>query len=236
MDPMKIITYVAITAVVALVALGGVAFYAGYTAGLGPERSATASESSGGESAALAEIRGLNQRIASLKETLAQRDDTRGDKEEALAQSQAKLARMADELDAAKRELSDAREKIASLEDRLDETKASAPEPAAASAATTGGERRTAAATPAKQDESVLLYDRFQLERETARGFDEVDLRFGLQTVGSKSASLSINGQRISMRVRDGKQIIHKGVTCDLILEDTDQRVQRAQFSLSCKR
>lgn len=236
MDPMKIITYVAITAVVALVALGGVAFYAGYTAGLGPERTATASQASGGQSAALGEIKSLNREIASLKETLAEREETSGDKADALAKSQAKLARMADELDAKKRELADAREKIASLQDRLDEAKASAPEPAAASAATAGGERRTAAATPAEQEESVLLYDRFQLERETVRGFDEVDLRFGLQTVGSKSASLSINGQRISMRVKDGKQIIHKGVTCDLVLEDTDQRVQQAQFSLSCKR
>jgi len=47
---------------------------------------------------------------------------------------------------------------------------------------------------------------------------------------------LSVNGKRISMQVKDGKQIIHKGVTCELILLDTDQTVQRAQFSLACKR
>jgi len=81
----------------------------------------------------------------------------------------------------------------------------------------------------------VLLYDRFQLERDGARGFDKVDLRFGLRTVGSKSAGLSVNGKRISMRVKDGKQIIHQGVTCELILLNTEQKVQRAQFSLACK-
>jgi len=87
----------------------------------------------------------------------------------------------------------------------------------------------------AEVDNSILLYDRFQLEREAARGFDQVDLRFGLETVGSKMAGLSVNGKRITMRVKDGKQIIHKGVTCELILLDTDQTVQRAQFSLACK-
>ena len=82
----------------------------------------------------------------------------------------------------------------------------------------------------------LCLYDRFQLERQANKGYDEVDLRFGLQTVGSKSAGLSVNGKRISMQVKDGKQIIHKGVSCELILLDTDQKVQRAQFSLACKR
>jgi len=234
MDPMKIIAYVAIAAVVALVALGGVAFYAGYTAGLGPNKAGAASDGSQASEAALAEIRSLNREIASLKESLAERKDAEPSNEEAMAATKAELARMADELAATKTELADARETIAALREKLDVADSpSQTDPGAEEAA----EQRTAAATQTgTRDGSVLLYDRFQLERETTRGFDEVGLSFGLETVGSKSAGLSINGQRISMRVKDGKQIIHKGVTCDLILEDTDQRVQRAQFSLQCTR
>jgi len=93
----------------------------------------------------------------------------------------------------------------------------------------------TPAAT-ASTETRVLLYDRFRLEREASRNFDQVNLRFGLRTVGSKSAGLSVNGKRVSMRVKDGKQIIHQGVTCELILLDTDQKVQRADFSLACLR
>lgn len=228
MDPMKIITYVAVTAVVALVALGGVAFYAGYTAGLGPESLSVSSQSSERTAETLTEIKSLNREIAALKEALAERKDRNEQNADALAESQVKLAKMADELDAAKQELARSREEVQSLRARL---------ASAGSQSAEASEQRTAAATAVPpDDDSVLLYDRFQLEREAARGFDQVDLRFGLQTVGSKSAGLSVNGKRISMRVKDGKQIIHKGVTCELILLDTDQKVQRAQFSLACKR
>lgn len=236
MDPMKIITYIAITAVVALVALGGVAYYVGYTAGLGPEKASSASEGTGDGNPTLAEIKSLNSEISSLKDALAERRDTSEEKDDALAESQVRLAKMADELDATKRELEAAREEVSQLRARLDQQSGDVSAEAAAPAQ--AGEQRTAAATAATgaTDDSVMLYDRFQLEREAARGFEDVDLRFGLQTVGSRSAGLSVNGKRISMQVKDGKQIIHKGVTCELILLDTDQTVQRAQFSLACKR
>lgn len=235
MDPMKIITYVAVTAVLALVALGGVAFYAGYTAGLGPDWRAS-SESSESADATLAEIKSLNKEVASLKDALAERENRNEENADALAESQAKLATMADELDTTKRQLAEAKAEVRELRSRLtsDEQMASRVSP---SAAEDGGEQRTAAAAiPPEDDDSVLLYDRFQLEREASRGFDEVDLRFGLQTVGSKSAGLSVNGKRISMQVQDGKQIVHKGVTCELILLDTERQVQQAEFSLACKR
>jgi len=229
MDPMKIITYVAITAVVALVALGGVAFYAGYTAGLGgPDDSARASVAGAGSSEALSEIRSLNREIAELKQALAERKDAGSERADDLAQARAQLARMSDELDVAKRDLAAAREEAGELRARLEA------QPAADATEAADSGQRTAALQ--QGDEAVLLYDRFQLERQASKGYDEVDLRFGLQTVGSKSAGLSVNGKRISMQVKDGKQIIHKGVTCELILLDTDQTVQQAQFSLACKR
>jgi len=228
MDPMKIITYVAITAVVAFVALGGLGFYVGSSLS---DRFSAAGNTNAGSGAAIEEIKGLNQQITELKEALAARRDNNEQRADALAESQARLARMADELDAAKQELASAREEIASLEEQL----AAGQGAASAQAPAQGSEQRTAAAAPAPGDEAVVLYDRFQLEREAARGFDQVDLRFGLETVGSRSAGLSVNGKRISMQVQDGKQIIHKGVTCELILLDTDQTVQRAQFTLACK-
>jgi len=228
MDPMKIITYVAITAVVAFVALGGLGFYVGSSLS---DRFSNSGNTSAGSGAAIEEIKGLNQQITELKEALAARRDNNEQRADALAESQARLAKMADELDAAKQELAGAREEIASLEEQL----AAGQGAASAQAPAQGSEQRTAAAAPAPGDEAVVLYDRFQLEREAARGFDQVDLRFGLETVGSRSAGLSVNGKRISMQVQDGKQIIHKGVTCELILLDTDQTVQRAQFSLACK-
>jgi uncharacterized caspase-like protein len=87
----------------------------------------------------------------------------------------------------------------------------------------------------AEVDDSILLYDRFQLEQDAARGFEQVDLRFALQNVDSDAIALSVNGERISMQVKGGKQIIHKGVTCELILLDTNPTVQAAQLSLACK-
>lgn len=227
MDPMRIITYVAITAVVALVALGGLAFYLGQSVA---DRSSATVEASAGAGEALAEIKGLNREIASLKQALAERRDDGAERADALAEARVQLARMSGELDATKRDLEQAREEAAALRARLDA------QPAAD--ATAAGEDDAAQRTAALQqgDDAVLLYDRFQLERQAAKGYEEVDLRFGLQTVGSKSAGLSVNGKRVSMQIKDGKQIIHKGVTCELILLDTDQTVQRAQFSLACKR
>jgi hypothetical protein len=137
---------------------------------------------------------------------------------------------MSDELDTAKRDLAAAREEAGELRARLEA------QPAADAAATAAADSGQRTAALQQGDEAVLLYDRFQLERQANKGYDEVDLRFGLQTVGSKSAGLSVNGKRISMQVKDGKQIIHKGVTCELILLNTDQTVQQAQFSLACKR
>lgn len=237
MDPMKIITYVAVTAVLALVALGGVAFYAGYTAGLGPDWRSS-SEASESANVTLAEIKTLNKEVASLKEALAERKDRNEENADALAESQAKLANMADELDSTKRQLAEAKAEVRKLRSQVTSAEQAASQAAQSGAADEGGEQRTAsaAAAPSEDDESVLLYDRFQLEREASRGFDQVDLRFGLQTVGSKSAGLSVNGKRVSMQVQDGKQIVHKGVTCELILLDTERQVQRAQFSLACKR
>jgi hypothetical protein len=232
MDPMKIITYVAITAVVALVALGGLGFYLGNT--LGDRFSATAG-SSAGSNAAITEIQSLNRKIAELKDALAARKDTREEKADALAESQARLAKMADELDVTKRELASSREKVVKLEKQLVAAQRAGMAEADPQGAEGGEQRTAAAASLAPGDDSVMLYDRFQLEREAARRFDQVDLRFGLETVGSKSAGLSVNGKRISMLVKGGKTIIHKGVSCELMLLDTDQRVQRAQFSLACK-
>ena len=232
MDPMKIITYVAITAVVAFVALGGVGLYLGQYLGQSvADRSSATVEAGAGTGEALAEIKSLNREIASLKKALAQRKDAGSERADALAETRARLARMSDELDSTRRELAKAREKAAALRARLEAQPA--PEATAAAAATEDGQRT---ASLEQGDDAVVLYDRFQLERQANKGYDEVDLRFGLQTVGSKSAGLSVNGKRISMQVKDGKQIIHKGVSCELILLDTDQKVQRAQFSLACKR
>lgn len=235
MDPMKIITYVAITAVLALVALGGVAFYAGYTAGLGgPDKPAAAADTSDATNGTLGEIKSLKREVAALKSALAERRDKSEDKSDALAQTRARVAKLSDELEAVKKELATAKKEAQGLRKRL--AAASESSESDVGASDSPGERRTASAAAAASDDAVVLYDRFQLEREGARGFDQVDLRFGLRTVGSKSAGLSVNGKRISMRVKDGKQIIHRGVTCELILLDTDQKVQRAQFSLACKR
>jgi uncharacterized coiled-coil protein SlyX len=226
MDPIKIIAYVAVAAVVALVALGGLAFYAGYTAGLGgPDTARQASLGDAGEDT-VAQVRELNAQIAELKQALSSQAATSA----AQDASAERISALSAELAEARREIDQSRSEAEALRERLAELEA-------AQAADAPGDVASAEAQTTTGDLSaVVLYDRFQLRRETSRDFNDVDLQFALQTVGSRSAGLSINGQRISMQTRDGKQIIHKGVTCELILIETNPSEQLAQFSIACKR
>ncbi len=227
MDPIKIVTYVAVAAVVALVALGGLGFYLGYTAGLGGPDTGTQASRSTPDPDALAQVRELNAQIAELKQALASQAEAPATDETSAAREEA----LSTELAQVRRELQESRNDAETLRARIAEMEA------AQESATPGDVASAEPQATATADLSaVVLYDRFQLKRETSRAFDEVDLQFALQTVGSRSAGLSINGQRISMQARDGKQIIHKGVTCELILIETDQTEQLAQFSIACKR
>lgn len=248
MDPIRVIAYVAVAAVVTLLILGGVAFYAGYSAGRGVVAQFTGADVGGETSAAAqSEIERLNRTIAELRKQLseksAQTDESRQAEMKASAE---KVAALSEELSQTKGVLSEQQEELTACRKKLAalETGAVAtgePEPATPE----DQPEETAAREPAEQpaddsthevDGKVLLYDRFDLRRQTTRKFDEVGLEFGLQTVASKSASVKINGQQVSMKTREGKRILHRGVTCELILLETDLGKQEARFSIACKK
>lgn len=250
MDPYKVITYIAVAAVVTLLILGGVGFYAGYSAGTSFVGDFKATDTETGEAkAALAEIARLNQKIAELQKALSEKaGQAEASREaEARAQESARLSQELSQTQAAlteqKAELLACRRKLAALEAGTVTTHEERPAASQAEAEETATAPRSEAETgPKKTGDSkesigrVLFYDQFQLGRQGSKAFDEVDLEFGLQTVASKSASLKINGQQVNMTTQEGKRILHKGVTCELILLSTNLGAQEARFSIACRR
>jgi DNA repair exonuclease SbcCD ATPase subunit len=249
MDPMRLITYTVLAAVVTLVAMGGVGFYAGYSAGRGdleevktliaasasPEHAATLSEllkkpdntpaAAPDLSPVLQEIRSLSTQIGRLEQTAstpdksAARDDTRLRDE---------LTSLRQRLTAASDQYSSCKQDMNLLEARLrDATPAQAAVSTAAAKANADAPRDPA---------SVVLFDNVQLKRDQNKLYNDVDVALSLQAVASRSARVAVNQQSFGISFGERKIFQHKDVTCELVLMETDLEGNQARLSIACKR
>jgi hypothetical protein len=248
MDPMRLITYTLLTAVVSLVAMGGAGFYIGYLAGRGqmdevkaliaasasPEHAATLSELLKKDSApvntapdftpVLQEIRALSTQVGKLEQT-APPDTAEGD-----GKLREELTGLRARLTAASEQYAACRKDMTLLEVKLKETST---QQAAVSTVTQKG---NADGGREKDPASVVLFDNVQLKRDQNKLYNDVDVALSLQSVASRSARVAVNQQSFGISFGERKIFQHKDVTCELVLMETDLEGNQARLSIACKR
>jgi hypothetical protein len=248
MDPMRLITYTVLTAVVMLVAMGAAGFYIGYLAGrnnvkdvqaliaasTSPEHAATLSEllkkQEGTPPAApdftpvLEEIRSISAQIGRLEQTASVPHEKGAAADDSKVRDE--IAGLRQRLTATSDQYNACRQDVNLLQARLKEP---SPQPAP-----TGGntQQKSASADPA----SVVLFDNVQLKRDQNKLYNDVDVALSLQAVASRSARVAVNQQSFGISFGERKIFQHKDVTCELVLMETDLEGNQARLSIACKR
>jgi hypothetical protein len=246
MDPMRLITYTVMTAVLGIIAMSGAGFYIGYLAGRGnldevkaliaasssPEHAATLSEllkkDSGDApravdlSPVIEEIRSLSSQVGKLEQTGPHPVATGSD------------GKLQDELSALKLKLTAASDQYNSCRQDMNllQAKLKDAPPAQTTVSTTQKTNAEGARDPA----SVVLFDNVQLKRDQNKLYNDVDVALSLQSVTSRSAKVAVNQQSFGIAFGERKIFQHKDVTCELVLMETDLEGSQARLSIACKR
>jgi seryl-tRNA synthetase len=246
MDPMRLITYTVMTAVLGVIAMSGAGFYIGYLAGRGnleevkaliaasssPEHAATLSEllkkDSGDAPAAvdlspvIEEIRSLSSQVGKLEQAGAHSVSASSD------------GRLQDELSALKLKLTAASDQYNACRQDVNLLQAKLKEPP--SPQTTVSTTQKANAEGSRDPASVVLFDNVQLKRDQNKLYNDVDVALSLQSVTSRSAKVAVNQQSFGIAFGERKIFQHKDVTCELVLMETDLEGSQARLSIACKR
>ncbi len=255
MHPMRLITYAILISVVTLMAMGGIGFYVGYSAGRGDmeelktliaaggsEESAAAiaeilKNQSGGETASapqvdlgpvLDEIRSINTQLGKLEERAAEQPlGSSGSLDQANADPavQQELTRVKSLLAESNQEYQTCQQNLTSLQTRFEELKTGAQQ---VSLPNGSGQRNDAG--------SVVLFDNVLLSRNTNKLYQDVDVALSLRSVASRSARIAVNQQTLGISFGQRKIFQHRDVTCELVLMETDLEGSKARFSIACKR
>jgi hypothetical protein len=255
---MRLITYAVLTSVASLVAMGGVGFYVGYSAGRGdlselktliaaggsPETAAALAEalkqSSGNQTAAaqpapeidlnpvLNEIRSMSAQIGKLEERAASAPKDRP------------VEKVRDEpvsrqeLGAVKQLLAEANTQYQSCKQTLTTLESKFEE---LKTSTTPVSLNTSEPPPtAREGASVVLFDNIVLKRDQNKLYNDVDVAISLQSIASRSAKVAVNQQTLGISFGERKIFQHRDVTCELVLMETDLEGGKARFSIACKR
>jgi hypothetical protein len=246
MDPLRLITFTILTAVVSLVAMGGAGFYIGYSAGRGDlsEVKALIAASASPENAAalaemlkkpesapaaapvdlspvLNEIKSMSVQIGRLEQSTPQPDKS-GD-----AKAKDELVTLRQRLTAATDQYNTCQQDVKLLEAKLN-----TPPTQAASSAATQKTNSESQRDPA----SVVLFDNVLLKRDQNKLYNDVDVALSLQSVASRSAKVAVNQQSFGIAFGERKIFQHKDVTCELALMETDLEGSQARLSIACKR
>jgi hypothetical protein len=251
MDPMRLITYTVLTAVLGLIAMGGIGFYIGYLAGRGnmeevkaliaasvsPEHAATLSElvkkqGTAAEAPAvdlapvLDEIRTLSTQMGKLEQT---------SKQPGIVATPSSDGKLQDELTTLKQRLTAASEQYNSCRQDINLLQAKLKEapPAQATLSTTTQKTNS---ENSRDPASVVLFDNVQLKRDQNKLYNDVDVALSLQSVTSRSAKVAVNQQSFGISFGERKIFQHKDVTCELVLMETDLEGSQARLSIACKR
>jgi hypothetical protein len=252
MDPMRLITYTVLAAVVSLVAMGGAGFYIGYSAGradvedvkaliaasASPEHAATLTEllkkqetapaAAPDFSPVLNEIRSLSTQIGRLEQTSAQPGSDKTQSRDDSGKLKDELASLRQRLTSTSDQYNSCRQDVNVLEAKLKET------PTAQAAVSTATQKGNADAP--RDPASVVLFDNVQLKRDQNKLYNDVDVALSLQAVASRSARVAVNQQSFGISFGERKIFQHKDVTCELVLMETDLEGNQARLSIACKR
>jgi hypothetical protein len=257
MNPMRLITYALLTSVVSLVAMGGIGFYVGYSAGRGdmdelkaliatggnPENAKALAEAlKQGSSTPVAqapavdlgpvldEIKSMSAQIGKLEEKADRPlpEPVASDKKDDGGSSK-ELANVRQLLTETNEQFQGCRRELTTLQTKFDELQNSASKP--------GLTQTSAEARPTSRDSgSVVLFDNVLLKRDQNKLYRDVDVALSLQSIASRSAKVAVNQQSLGIAFGERKIFQHREVTCELVLMETDLEGNKARFSIACKR
>lgn len=263
MHPMRLITYALLTSVVSLVAMGGVGFYVGYSAGRGdigelkaliaaggsPENAAAIAEvlkqQTANQSApapapqvnlapVLDEIRSMSAQIGKLEKNATPAPPQVVDRVVEKVKEDPKTKQ---ELASVKQLLSEANEQYQGCKQNLTTLEAKFDEvrnsPAQVAMAQPDVRQD---AQPGRDSASVVLFDNVLLKRDQKKVYSDVDVAISLNSIASRSARLVVNQQALGISFGERKIFQHRDVTCELVLMETDLEGGKARFSIACKR
>jgi len=251
MHPMRLLTYAILTSVVTLIAMGGIGFYVGYSAGRGdleemktliaaggsPENAKAIAEAlqqqNSPTSAAsevdlepvLDEIRSMSAQIGKLEERAAEQPQTETARSD--PQSTQELANVKQLLSEANDQYKVCRQNLTTLQTEFEELKTSAAQQVAMT---------TDNARSARESGAVVLFDNVLLEQDQNKVYDDVDVALSLEGITSRSAKVAVNQQSVGIAFGERKIFRHNDVTCELQLMETDLEGARARLSIACKR
>ncbi len=255
MHPMRLLTYALLIGVTTLVAMGGIGFYVGYSAGRGdlsemkaflaasisPENAAAVAEAmkrNGGQPAAapqvdlapvIEEIRAMGAQIGKLEQAAAsspgQSVVDRLEKIKDDPKMREELAVTRQKLSAATEQYKTCRKDLGAIQVKLDEQIAASQQVALASSQR-GSDRQ----------QTSVLYDNVVLKRNQNKVYNDVDIALSLKSVASRSARVVVNQKSFPIAFGERKIVQHGDVTCELVLMETDLDVTQARVSISCKR
>jgi outer membrane murein-binding lipoprotein Lpp len=237
-----------------LILMGGIGFYAGYSAGRGdlteiknemkilaaaggsPESAAAISKmlkEAGGESSAkvdltpvIEEVRAMAAQISRLEETTANMaPGAVAGGGEGDGKLRAELAALKKRYSAATNDYNSCKQNLSLLQVKVE---------------TLGNNQRRTSASPASAarggNNSVVLFDNVLLKRNRNKVYNDVDVALSLRSVTSKSAKVTVNRQRVDIAFGERKLFQHGDVTCELQLMETDLNANQAKLSIACKR
>lgn len=248
MHPMRLITYAVITSIVTLVAMGGIGFYAGYSAGRGDLEELKTVIAAGGspegaealikavrEQAGVAqaapaapevdleplidEIRNMSTQLGSLEKQVAQQPVGA----EGAEGGDVELSNVRQLLAETNGQYQTCRQNLTTLQSQFEELKTST---------------QVALQQPEtpKSDGSVVLFDSVLLTRNENKLYRDVDVSLSLQSMDSRSARVAVNRKPVGISFGERKIFQHRDVTCELALTETDLKGGKARVSIACKR
>ncbi len=257
MNPMRLITYAVLTSVASLVAMGGIGFYVGYSAGRGDLTELKTLIAAGGSpenAQALAEL--LKKQSAEQAKTPTKEVDLNPVLDEIrnmsaqigkLEQKTGSEPKAADRVvekvredPATKQELVSVKQLLVEANNQYQSCKQNL-----ATLQTKFDEMKSSKATqvalatteaPSREGGSVVLFDNVLLKRDQNKLYNDVDVSLSLQSISSRSVKLAVNQQTVGISFGERKIFQHGDVTCELVLMETDLEGGKARFSIACKR
>jgi hypothetical protein len=261
MNPMRLITYALLTSVVSLVAMGGVGFYVGYTAGRSDLNEMKALMASGGSpenataiaealkqstrpapapevnlAPVLDEIRSMSAQIGKLEKS-ANATPAAPQVVDRVVEKVKEDPKTKLELTSVKQLLSEANEQFQSCKQSLTtlEAKFDEVKNSPTQVAMAQPDVREDA-QPGRDPASVVLFDNVLLKRDQKKVYSDVDVALSLNSIASRSAKVVVNQQALGISFGERKIFQHRDVTCELVLMETDLEGGKARFSIACKR
>ncbi len=250
MHPMRLITYALLTSIVMLMAMGGIGFYAGYSAGRGdmeelktliaaggsPENAAALAEvlkqqSAGAQPAPEVDLEPLLEEIRTMSAQLGNLERKAAEQPQVVEQvredpvAQRELANVKQLLAETNDQYQSCRQNLTTLQTQFEELKTSAQQIAL---------REPASEAP--KSGAVILFDNVLLTRNENKLYRDVDVSLSLQSMDSRSARVAVNRKPVGIAFGERKIFQHGDVTCELALMETDLEGGKARVSIACKR